>query len=498
MNPSYLTGDQIVDQVVGSAYQTVKYVAANMESILLVAQALPSMEGLLTGYTDASLDGESPVKQVLGSDLVMRSMVAGTNMSIVVGPDGNSLVFAAASGGGGGGTSLKVTGADENDDPVSQFVGEINFFDLEFELEYDPTGDGSMQVFLNPTGAAQFVHVQGEDGLGGLVDSFTTGGIAFDPDFFAISEVGGVAMITSTGGGGGGGGMPVSPDDGNQYVGVGDEWVEYFFNQDSIQNMGTISLVSPDDSVKNRMKFRGLRQTDDSPNFAEVTLIPEPNGGSGLDNNIKVGLGRIYKSAWDGYFDNGLLNLDDARVPMGAMGQVDTSLATPITAFTANTVYLYPVYFPYPTSLTMFSMPWDDATQPFSGTVQLSLMKYKQNNMEVIKHQSYNWSDVASGNLLVSPAWAITEPGLYMVAVRTSVTLAALKIGRLMRPASGAYYVGKDPASMIMNLRNNSRGSVAWKGSSGSALTVGSLVNVETYTAVTEAPFLEGYTPASF
>ena len=36
--------DSLVDQVIGSAYQVVRYVAANMQSIIDVSDALPQLE----------------------------------------------------------------------------------------------------------------------------------------------------------------------------------------------------------------------------------------------------------------------------------------------------------------------------------------------------------------------------------------------------------------------------------------------------------------------
>ena len=45
MNP--YSPDLLVDQVIGSAYQIVKYVAANMEMLIELSDAIPALEGYL-------------------------------------------------------------------------------------------------------------------------------------------------------------------------------------------------------------------------------------------------------------------------------------------------------------------------------------------------------------------------------------------------------------------------------------------------------------------
>lgn len=452
--------------------------------IHLAPGALGAINGV-GGATGTGASGHQIFKDKSGTDLRFKTLVAGTNISIVPDVDNNSLTI-SASGGGGGGLTIEGSDADNND------VGPVAVSNLFFESqhlrlnEFEP---GSYDVFLHADYAAgKVIYVQGLDDTSTPVATTTYGGLAFSPDF-TVAEMGGMIAISLASGGGGGGGVPEAPDDGNLYVRSELSWVEFKFNQDSMMNMGTISLVSPSASMDNRMKFRGLVEKV-VEGKKEILITPVASGGLPDLNDLQISLPPRYKSEWDGYYEGSFYW--NERLALGGDCNIDSSTATAISAFTANTVYAYPFYVPIGgTIFENLGLIFNTSTRPASGNLEVSIAKMSGNYMTILSYHTFAWSSLIQAPQL-SPVVELDEPGVYVAFLRTTSDASTWKAARKIN-TTPSLRMGTDPASKVLMDTLQPRGSIAWKFASLDPLIVGWTVGYETLdaTGVATAPYAE-------
>lgn len=453
--------------------------------IHLAPGALGAINGV-GGATGTGASGHQIFKDKSGTDLRFKTLVAGTNISIVPDVDNNSLTINST--GGGGGLTIEGSDADNND------VGPVAVSNLYFQSQHLRLNEfelGSYDVFLHADYAAgKVVYVQGLDDTYTPVAATTYGGLAFSPDF-TVAEMGGVIAISlsSGGGGGGGGGVPEAPNDGKQYVRADLGWAEYKFNQDSMMNMGTISLVSPSGNMNNRMKFRGLVEKVVGGK-KEILITPVASGGLPDLNDLQISLPPRYKSEWDGYYEGSIYW--NERLALGGDCNIDSSIATAISAFTANTVFAYPFYVPIGgTVLDSLGLIFDNTTRPASGNLELSIAKMSGNFMTILAYQSFAWSTLGS-TPDITPNITLTDPGVYVAFLRTTSNASTWKAARKVN-ATPSLRMGTDPASKVLMDTLQPRWSIAWKFTSVDPLVVDWTISYETLdnTGVTTAPYAE-------
>lgn len=402
----------------------------------LSGDALQSIGGV-SGGSGTGASGFQLYKDKVDTTLRFKTLIAGSGMSISEDVDNNSLTLTASGGGGGG--SLLVEGVDSGSNDVSETVTQIYFNADDFTLSWDPSDGGWMSVLAK--------------------------------------------------GGGGGGGVPEAPNDGKQYVRADLDWVEYKFNQSSMMNMGTISLVSPSTSEDNRMKFRGLVEKVVEGN-KEILITPVTSGESSDLNDLQIGLNPRYKSEWDGYFDGA--PYWNERLALGGDCNIDSAITTAISAFTANTVFAYPFYVPIGgTIFENLGLIFDTSTRPASGNLEVSIAKMSGNYMTILSYHTFVWS-VLNQTPQLSPAVELDEPGVYVAFLRTTTNAATWKSARKVN-ATPALRMGTDPASKVLMDSLQPRWSIAWKFTSLDPLTVGWTVGYESLdgTGVTTAPYVE-------
>lgn len=86
MNPGYLSGDQIVDQVIGSAYQVVSYVASNMDMLTQLSNAMPTLTQYMESI-NALLDALPIITNV--NDHLTELIALNTNLAALLNINSN-------------------------------------------------------------------------------------------------------------------------------------------------------------------------------------------------------------------------------------------------------------------------------------------------------------------------------------------------------------------------------------------------------------------------
>lgn len=453
--------------------------------IHLAPGALGAINGV-GGATGTGASGHQIFKDKSGTDLRFKTLVAGTNISIVPDVDNNSLTINSTGGGGGG--SLLVEGSDTDSADVSENVSQM-YFAPPFRTDWDPTDGGWMSLSLDMTYMSKRIFVAASDSEGVPIESVYSGGLAFNPFQFTVDfGPDGQAVVSATGGGGGGG-VPEAPNDGKQYVRADLGWAEYKFNQGSMINMGTISLVSPSASEDNRMKFRGLVENVVEGN-KDILITPVISGGSPDLNDLQFALNSAYRSKWDGYYESS--PFWNERIALGGDCNIDSSITTTISAFTANTVFAYPFYVPIGgTVLDSLGLIFDNTTRPASGNLELSIAKMSGNFMTILAYKSFAWSTLGA-TPDITPNITLTDPGVYVAFLRTTSNASTWKAARKVN-ATPSLRMGTDPASKVLMDTLQPRWSIAWKFTSVDPLVVDWTISYETLdnTGVTTAPYAE-------